>query len=99
MEARARALADRPQARNGRATFEIRRYAAAHEMRSRYDRDGLSRNVDAPAQALLIYIRKALADECRRLVRDVQKHVLGSRFLHLEIDGPCSHVTGRQIAP
>src|SRR5579859_1788272 len=72
------ALADGVEARDGGAPLEVRRHAAAHEVRRGHDGDGLLGDVDAPAQALLVDVGEALAHEGRLLVGDVEQHVLGT---------------------
>ncbi len=45
-----------------------------------------------------IDVREVLLDEARRLVRDVEPHVLGAGALHLEVDGAGDDVARRELA-
>ena len=98
MKAGAGALADGPEAGDRRPPLEVRRDAAAHEVRRRHDGDGLLRDVDAPAQALLVDVREALPDERGLLVGDVEEHVVRAGLLHLEVDRARDDVARREIA-
>ena len=65
VQARVRALADRPEAGDRRAPVEVGRDAAADVVRGGDDGDRLRRDVDAVAQALGVDVGKVLLDEAR----------------------------------
>src|SRR5437879_8336500 len=67
-------------------------------MRRRHNRDWLLRHVDPKPQARLINMRKALLNELRRLVRDIQKHALRAGTLDLGVDRTCHDVARRERA-
>ena len=79
-----------------RLAVHVRHHAAALVMRRRHDRDRLLGDVDAVAQAGLVDVRETVDDEPRRLVRDVQQHVIGAALLHLAVNGAGHDVARRQ---
>ena len=65
-------------------------------MRRRDDRDRLPGNIDPVTQTGLIDVRKTLGDELRRLVCDVEQHVVDTALFHLAVNGAGHHVARRE---
>ena len=89
-------FADGIKAGDLRLAIHIRQHAAALVMRRRHDRDRFLGDVDAVLQAGLVNVRKTFDDEARRLVRDVEQHVIRAALLHLAVDRARHDVARRE---
>ena len=97
VEARARGLADGPEPRDGGASLEVGRDAAAQVVRRGHDGDWLLGDVEAESKTLRVDVREVSLRGLRALVRDVEHHVVGARRLHLEVDGAGDDVARREV--
>src|SRR3954466_2282628 len=67
-------------------------------MRRGHDGDGLLCDVQAEAEAGLVNIWEPVADELRRLMRNIEVDAAGAGALHLGVDRPGYDVAGGKLA-
>ena len=68
-------------------------------MRRGHHWDRLFGNVDAVLEAGSIDIGKALNQEWRRFVRDIEQDVISAAAFHFVINGARHHIARGQVAP
>ena len=73
--------------------------SAAHVVRRRDHGDRLLRHVDAVGETVGVNVGKAVTDEVRRPVGDVEEHEFVAALLHFAVDGAGHDVAGGQVFP
>src|SRR5947209_2298987 len=96
MQSGAADFTDRVQSRQRGRAVHVGLDSTALIMRSRHDGDRLLRHVDAETQARLVNVRKTLAQELRRLLRDVEVDALRAGAFHLSVDRARNDVPWRE---
>ena len=63
-------------------------------MRSRYDRDAITCNVNPKFEAAGVNVRKVCANEVFAFMRNIEENAVKSALFHLEVDGSSHHISG-----